>query len=67
MISSIIKMHNQQYEQFDVSYLDFIKLAFSNQRFRNLILGVDNVKEFHVKRTAHIVNLKENDIQSYNI
>ena len=45
MISSILKMHNHQYEQFDVESLDFIKLAFTNQRFRNLILGVD-VKGF---------------------
>ena len=27
MISSILKMHNHQYEQFDVESLDFIKLA----------------------------------------
>ena len=53
-------MHNHQYEQFDAESLDFIKLAFTNQRFRNLI-GRDNVKEFHIKWTAHIVNLKEND------
>ena len=39
----ILEMHKYQYEQFDVSYLDFIKLAFSNQRFRNLI-GRDNIK-----------------------
>ena len=53
-------MHNYQYEQFDASYLDFIKLAFTNQRFRNLI-GRDNVKEFNIKQTAHIVKIKEND------
>ena len=53
-------MHKYQYEQFDVSYLDFIKLAFTNQRFRNLI-GRDNVKEFNIKQTAHIVKIKEND------
>ena len=49
MISSILKMHNHQYEQIDVESLDFIKLAFTSQRFRNLILGVDNVNEFHIK------------------
>ena len=48
-----------QYEQFDVSYLDFIKLAFTNQRFRNLI-GRDNVKKFNIKWTAHIAKIKEN-------
>ena len=53
-------MHKYHYEQFDVSYLDFIKLAFTNQRFRNLI-GRDNVKEFNIKQTAHIVKIKEND------
>ena len=52
-------MHKYQYEQFDVSYLDFIKLAFTNQRFRNLI-GRDNVKKFNIKQTAHIAKLKEN-------
>ena len=52
-------MHKYQYEQFDVSYLDFIKLAFSNQRFRNLI-GRDNVKIFNIKQTVHIAKLKEN-------
>ena len=41
-------MQNHQYEQFDAESLDFIKLAFTNQRFRNLI-GRDNVKEFHIK------------------
>ena len=65
MIWSILKMHNHQYEQFDAESLDFIKLAFTNQRFRNLI-GRDNVKEFHIKWTAHIVDLKENDDTGIN-
>ena len=45
-----------QYEQFDVSYLDFIKLAFSNQRFRNLI-GRDNIKIFTSNRPYILLSL----------
>ena len=49
-------MHSYQYEQFDVSYLDFIKLAFSNQRFRNLI-GRDNIKIFTSNRPYILLSL----------
>ena len=49
-------MHRYQYEQFDVSYLDFIKLAFSNQRFRNLI-GQDDIKIFTSNRPYILLSL----------
>ena len=37
-----------------------MKLAFTNQHFKNLSCRGD-VKEFRIKRTAHIVNLTENN------